>query len=201
MAEQIDDQVLEVEMDALRNKHGSTLHSARTLAWAAGHWKHLRAQEGMPRELDHAAYLRAGKAPFDYINSSRLTDTMEAMLHACSFRRDYNAPHHHYQASVEKMVRDWNESYMDSLKDYLLEQFNILEEPDADALCDLAEERWWRELEEVAKKRIIWRGRDRAAQEERRQRAIKESEDQLAELLTFAGTLGEVPTYQPKGVW
>lgn len=201
MAEQIEQNVLEAEIEHLRKKYEATRHIARTLAWVAAHWKYLRTREGMPRELNHAAELRAGKAPFYYINSPKLPDTMEALLHACSFRRDYNAPHHYYQSLVEKMVRNWSEDYADQLKDHLLEQFNILEEPDADALCELAEERWWRELEAVAGQRIISRERSRVMQEELRQRAIKESEDQLADLLTFAGTLGNVPTYQPKGVW
>lgn len=173
----------------LRKKYGSSVNVARMLAWVAAHASELKHVEGLPRALYSLPDdLRRGRGLGH--DSLGLMETAENLLHALSFKRNYDAPHFVYQNKVKNMLAHWTEALDSELQDLVLDRTGGLERPDASALQDLAEAYWERNLIAAAQRAVNWMEGDQYTRKKR-------EEQELADLLA----LEEEKAHPTAGTW
>lgn len=75
-----------------------------------------RVVDGFPRAIsqEHPHYIRPG-------------ETLESLLHALDFRRDFNQPHFVYKRKIQALVKRWNGALHNAVTDMVLERADTLE--------------------------------------------------------------------------
>lgn len=143
---------IDAELARLTEKMRPRGEILRTLAWASAHVSLLKRLnlEGVKIHVLESMAHNLRNRSFGH-NAARERETLECLLHALSFRRDYSLPHHHYQRRIEGLLNTWGEQLADELKDLVLERSDCLELPSGEALDALATLVFREELKHLAR--------------------------------------------------